>query len=188
MQEIGWFTASAQELARGIRAVKGAMAKEESRPILAAVLIEFNENAIHCVAADNYRLFSQSIYQTEAEGWPQVVVPRHSIGVIEKVLASLKHLPVRVVAMDEDGVPFIKIACQGEVALTVRCVEGQYPNYREIINKNQSAEPLVAVDAGLFNGMPDGVVRLYAGGRLDPLQLVGKSAGFEAFIMPVRID
>jgi len=114
-------------LASVLKQVSYAMARGESRPVLNGVCFTPDNGRIAVAAADGFRLAETTV---KAKGQlEQVVVPSKAVCLIQKLMPGK-------VSIHRNGTT---ISFIGEgLVLTAKVVEGQYPNYRQLIPKNGS--------------------------------------------------
>lgn len=123
-----------------------ATSMDETRYNLNGVFFEVDseQRKIHMIATDGHRLASveRGIGEDAARLASGLIIPR-------KALAELKRL------VDEDDADEIElgfegnsgIARKGDVTLVMRLIEGEFPNYRQVIPKELSARLIVQHDA-----------------------------------------
>lgn len=119
----------AEGLVEALRQVVRAASGEESRPILTGVLLAAEADGLRLVATDSYRLAVRDLPGTSvlAEG-QKVLVPSRALGELQRLLggAAGAGIALRLGAHD---VTF----STGAVSLTSRLIEGEFPNYRQLI-------------------------------------------------------
>lgn len=126
----------AEALKRGLGQVFQAAAKNEIRPELAGVLFCFNDepNTLTMAATDSYRLAEKKIKLLQGEEKARIIVPARTAQEINHILSLSKGMEneknVRLLVTDNQ----IVLRCN-EVELVSRLVEGQYPDYTQIIPK-----------------------------------------------------
>jgi DNA polymerase III subunit beta len=107
-----------------------AASADEARPVLAGVYLYTEDSTLYLVATDSYRLAEKRIELAQAPNAPlSVIVPVRTMQELVRLLAEADG-DVEVY-MDESQVMFRL----GEVELVSRLIEGQFPNYRQIIPK-----------------------------------------------------
>ncbi len=115
------------------QAVAAAASEDKSRQILTGVLVEIGDGVIGLTATDSYRLHHDEL-PASTDGEAQVVCPA----------GYLKALPGKEpVAADvaENQVRF----SEGSVTVTLRSIDGEFPNYRQL---RPTSTPHVAVLGG----------------------------------------
>ena len=118
---------SAAEFAEGCGQVARAASRDEARPILTGVLFEISREGLTMVATDSYRLAVRELSAT-AGGEGKALVP-------ERALTEAG----RAAAGDEKGqadlfVDLSQVGFKtGSLTLTSRLIEGEFPNYRQLL-------------------------------------------------------
>jgi DNA polymerase-3 subunit beta len=112
-------------LASALKEIIYAMAKEDSRPVLAGVCFTPKDGKIALAAADGFRLAETTV---NAKGnLERMIVPSKAICLIQKLM------PGKVsIHKSGDNIAFIGDG----LVLTTHAVQGTYPNYEQIIPKN----------------------------------------------------
>ncbi len=115
------------ELADALRQVVSAASNDESRPILTGVLMAAEGDGLRLVATDSYRLSVRDLPGTSvlAEG-QQVLVPSTALRELSRLLGTAETVTLR---LGERDVAFEV----GDVRVTSRLIEGDFPNYRGLI-------------------------------------------------------
>jgi DNA polymerase-3 subunit beta len=107
-----------------------AASLDEARPVLAGVYLYTEESTLYVVATDSYRLAEKQLVLTNEPNEPlQVIVPVRTMQELIRLLAE--HDGEVELYRDENQVMFRT----GEIELTSRLIDGQFPNYRQIIPK-----------------------------------------------------
>ncbi len=124
-----------------LRQVIPAASSDDSRPILTGVLMAAEEGGLRLVATDSYRLAVRDIPGTSVlEGDQSVLVPSRSLNELARVLGDDSALTLR---LGEKDATFEV----GDVSVTTRLIEGDFPNYRGLIPKNHPNRLTVNRDA-----------------------------------------
>jgi DNA polymerase-3 subunit beta len=107
-----------------------AASLDEARPVLAGVYLYTEESTLYVVATDSYRLAEKQIELPSEPSEPlAVIVP---VRTMQELIRLLNESDGDVeLYRDENQVMFRS----GEIELTSRLIEGQFPNYRQIIPK-----------------------------------------------------
>ncbi len=120
-------TLDAGELSRALHQVVPAASHDEARPILTGVLMAAEGNGLRLVATDSYRLALRDLPGTSALAQGQhVLVPSRAFGELTRVLSSADQVRLRL-GSDEASFEV------GSVRVTTRLIEGEFPNYRQLI-------------------------------------------------------
>lgn len=118
------FEVPAKTLHRALELVTFAAATNDSRPVLAGVLVEAKEGRLTFAAADGYRL---SVYSMPSEQTFSVILPRRALREVQRIChGSTENVRVTIDA---------KRACFEftDVRLTCQLIQGTFPNYRQVI-------------------------------------------------------
>jgi DNA polymerase-3 subunit beta len=120
-------TLDAATLSAALTQVVRAASRDDARPILTGVLLAAEAGGLRLVATDSYRLALRDLPGTSllAEG-KQVLVPARALGELTRVLSGSPTVTLRLGA---DQATFEA----GPVRLTTRLIEGEFPNYRQLI-------------------------------------------------------
>lgn len=120
-------TLDAAELADALRQVVRAASSDDARPILTGVLMAAEERGLRLVATDSYRLAVRDLPGTSVlrEG-QTVLVPSKALSELQRVLSSAEKVTLRLGEHDAN----FEV---GDVRLTTRLIEGEFPNYRQLI-------------------------------------------------------
>jgi DNA polymerase III subunit beta len=107
--------------------VARAASRDESRPVLTGILVRFEGGRLVMAATDSYRL-SVKETELETEGAPdlEAIVPARALAELARVAADADELRIGV---QENHVVFNA----GGVWLTTRRIDGQFPNYKQLI-------------------------------------------------------
>ncbi|HET7855146.1 MAG TPA: DNA polymerase III subunit beta [Gaiellaceae bacterium] len=106
--------------------VSRAASRDESRPVLTGVLVRFEGRRLVMAATDSYRL---SVKETELEADApelEAIVPARALVELSRVATDADELRIGV---HENHVLF----SAGDVWLTSRRIDGQFPNYKQLI-------------------------------------------------------
>ncbi|HUR18475.1 MAG TPA: DNA polymerase III subunit beta [Acidimicrobiales bacterium] len=120
-------TLDAAELADALRQVVRAASSDDARPILTGVLMAAEEKGVRLVATDSYRLAVRDLPGTSVlrEG-QKVLVPSKALSELQRVLSGAEKVTLRLGEHDAN----FEV---GDVRLTTRLIEGEFPNYRQLI-------------------------------------------------------
>jgi DNA polymerase-3 subunit beta len=162
-------------LAEALRQVTRAASGEDSRPILTGVLMAAEADGLRLVATDSYRLAVRDLRGTVvlAEG-QRVLVPSRALNELMRLLgSSTGEVSLRLGTHDATfGL--------GGVSLTTRLIEGEFPNYRQLIPANYPNRLMVGREALL-----DAVrrVKLLARDATTPVRIALRPTGIELTVI-----
>jgi DNA polymerase-3 subunit beta len=118
-----------------IRRVSRAASKDESRPVLTGILVRFDAGKVVMAATDSYRL---SVKETPIGAGPdgvvEAIVPARALGELQR-LCQAEGPPIEI-GVQENQVIF----GADDVWLTARRIDGQFPNYRQLLPETFEAE------------------------------------------------
>lgn len=117
----------AAAFAEGVAQVAKAASRDEARPILTGVLLEANREGITLAATDSYRLAFRELRAT-ADGEIKALVPERAISEAARAAGGEDKGEVAMVLGPAQAT--FKV---GSLILTSRLIEGEFPNYRQLI-------------------------------------------------------
>jgi len=107
------------------RVAKSA-SRDESRPVLTGILVRFEAGKLVMVATDSYRLSVKETALTEAAPELEAIIPARALTELSRLSGSGDTIDLGV---HENHVVF----GTGEAWLTTRRIDGQFPNYRQLL-------------------------------------------------------
>ncbi|MGE0140547.1 MAG: DNA polymerase III subunit beta [Ilumatobacteraceae bacterium] len=120
-------TLDAAAFGEALRQVVRAASTDEARPILTGVLLTAENDGLRLVATDSYRLAVRDLPGVSVLGADQrVLVPGRALSELQRVLGMGTELVLRLGERDAT----FEI---GTTRLTTRLIEGEFPNYRQLI-------------------------------------------------------
>jgi DNA polymerase III subunit beta len=120
------FAVDADTLLATVSQVSRSASRDESRPVLTGILVRFEPEQLVMAATDSYRL---SVKETPLEGSQQeleAIIPARALTELGRVAAGVGELELGV---HENQVVFRA----GGVTLTTRRIDGQFPNYKQLL-------------------------------------------------------
>jgi DNA polymerase-3 subunit beta len=181
-------------LAEALRQVVRAASSEDSRPILTGVLMAAEQGGLRLVATDSYRLAVRDLPGIGVLKEDQrVLVPSRALTELQRLLSSAaKGAPASddgadsVAAADAGPAAVLRLGEHdatfelGSVKLTTRLIEGDFPNYRQLIPKDYPNSLIVGRDALL-----DAVrrVKLMVRDPNTPVRIAMRSDGIELTVI-----
>jgi DNA polymerase-3 subunit beta len=168
-------TLPAGGLADALRQVVRAASSEDSRPILTGVLMAAEGNGVRLVSTDSYRLAVRDIpgvvVLTEGQ---KVLVPSRALNELQRLLGTgAEEVSLRLGQHDATFTT-------GNVSLTTRLIEGEFPNYRQLIPTSYPNRLVVGREALL-----DAVrrVKLLARDSTTPVRIALRGEGIELTVI-----
>lgn len=144
LPEAGAFEIEAGPLINTINTVARAASRDETRPVLTGILARFATDKIKLVATDSYRLsVRETEVKTSIKEKKEVVIPRASLEELARLFEQGDGKKISVAVVDGQI-----IFASGEILLTSRLIEGQFPNYQQLLPDEFKVE--VAIDREEF--------------------------------------
>ena len=127
-------------LADGLNQVSFAAAVSETQPELSGVLFNFHEDQLRLAATDRYRLAEKTIALNTPVPPKKIIVPIRAVAELSRLLSESGE-NIEVVTSEN------QILFRGpNHELISRLVEGEYPDYQQIVPKDFSTQAVVGVD------------------------------------------
>jgi DNA polymerase-3 subunit beta len=133
------FSLPKKEILESLSQVIFATSTDETRPILTGVLVLLDRKSIVLVATDGFRLSQKRIVlNTEGKGpgVQKIVIPKGILGEIGRSLEEEVDIQFEVQEKEKQIIFGL-----GDIVLTSRLLEGDYPDFEKIIPKS----PLITV-------------------------------------------
>lgn len=125
---------------RDLSSAAVAASTDKYAHVLGVVRLEFHGTGMRAVATDRYRLAIIDYWHRDGDwaydGFAESMVPAKELTAYVKTLPKAPkrgHEPVVVIRPEDGQVSFTCVTPDGEVSRTIRCVEGEFPNYRGIM-------------------------------------------------------
>jgi DNA polymerase III subunit beta len=130
------FTVEKEAFVETIARVSRSASRDESRPVLTGILVRFDGDKLVMAATDSYRL---SVKETTLEKGPgqelEAIVPARALSELSRIGQSGEPGTISV-GVQENQIVF----GVDDVWLTARRIDGQFPNYRQLIPETFEAE------------------------------------------------
>jgi DNA polymerase-3 subunit beta len=126
LDAVGTFTVDREVLLDTISRVARSASRDESRPVLTGILVRFETGKLVMAATDSYRM---SVKETELEGEApelEAIIPARALAELGRIAQSGDTLELGV---HENQVVF----AADDVWLTTRRIDGQFPNYKQLL-------------------------------------------------------
>ncbi|MBW3643918.1 MAG: DNA polymerase III subunit beta [Actinobacteria bacterium] len=135
-------TLDAGALVEALRQVVPAASHDDARPILTGVYMTAEADGLRLVATDSYRLAVRDLSGVSvlAEG-QSVLVPSRALGELARLLGDAGEVSLRLGERDAtfEAGEFAAGGGSGTgTRLTTRLIEGQFPNYRQLIPESSA--------------------------------------------------
>jgi DNA polymerase-3 subunit beta len=120
------FSVDRAALLETVARVSRSASRDESRPVLTGILVRFEGGKVVMAATDSYRL---SVKETPIGGDApdlEAIVPARALGELARIASGGETIELGV---HENQVVF----SAGDAWLTTRRIDGQFPNYRQLL-------------------------------------------------------
>jgi DNA polymerase-3 subunit beta len=117
----------AGKFAEAVSQVGRAASRDEARPVLTGVLLEISREGVVLVATDSYRLAIRDLVATSSAE-AKAIVPERALSEAGRAASADEKGTVEL-SVDESQVSFRV----GSLMLTSRLIEGEFPNYRQLL-------------------------------------------------------
>jgi DNA polymerase-3 subunit beta len=124
------FTMDAAALKEAISQVVFAAAPDDTRPVLAGVLVRLNQGTLTLAAADGFRLAVRTVELSAPGPDLQMIVPARALIEVARLLPTEEGEQVTVSSTANQNQVLFAF---GKTELTSRLIEGQFPDYQRII-------------------------------------------------------
>jgi DNA polymerase-3 subunit beta len=166
-----------------------AVSTEETRPILNGVLWELREGEMRMVATNGHRLAKMTISREGVGGTGDLIVHPRALAQVQKLLGSGGEVEV---GRSENHLGF-----RGNgVQIYTRLIEGPYPNYEQVIPKDN--DKILVADKAALNGAIRRMaivasdqthrIRLSLGGPMLKFSVQTPDLGEASEEMPIEYD
>jgi DNA polymerase III subunit beta len=120
--------------------VAGSASRDETRPVLTGILVSASERELSMVATDSYRLsVKQTAFEEPLSRSFEVNVPARALQELARVAVHAQEESLQV-AVQRNQIVFVL----GRTILSSRLIEGQFPNYRQLLPEGFEHELRVA--------------------------------------------
>lgn len=165
------YTVSVTDFKQSVGQTVITSSSDATRPVLTGVYWHSHEGHLYLAATDGYRLSERRLIETKSE--IAAIVPASSL---QEALRTLTDSTEEVEVLFDDTQVRFRI---GEAEITSRLIDGNYPDYRQLIPKqsetvvelNSSDFSRVTKIAGLFARESGGSISLTADSDTQELQV-----------------
>jgi DNA polymerase III subunit beta len=120
-------TLPAADMAEALRQVVRAASTDDARAVLTGVLLASEDDGLRMVATDSYRLAVRDLPDSSMLGSGQkVLIPGRALNELQRLMGNEETLTVR---LGEREATFEA----GSTRLSTRLIEGEFPNYRNLL-------------------------------------------------------
>ncbi len=143
VEKEGGMTIEANVFKKAIDQVVFSAALNTTRPILSGVYFVVEKDELTMVATDSYRLSEKVISVGDVSGEVKCIIPAKTILELGAILDSMKEDEKVTIVTSKNQIMF----SVGPVELISRLIEGQFPNYEQIIPKSSKTQLELEVSA-----------------------------------------
>ncbi|MHB1568556.1 MAG: DNA polymerase III subunit beta [Solirubrobacteraceae bacterium] len=119
----------AQAFVSTAQKVSGSASHDDTRPVLTGILISASERELRMVATDSYRLsVKETTLEAPLASGFEVNVPARALQELARLVGQDDETPLEI-AVQANQVVF----GYGRVILSSRLIDGQFPNYRQVL-------------------------------------------------------
>lgn len=141
VEKEGGFTLTAKDLGVAINQVAFAAALNTTRPILTGVYFNVSKDELKMAATDSYRLAEKTLKVSNASGDISCIVPVKTILELGTILTLTKDDSEVEVIVSKNQIFF----SVDKVKITSRLIEGQFPNYKQVIPSTSKTKVYLGV-------------------------------------------
>lgn len=117
----------ADAMSDALRQVVRAASTDDARAVLTGVLLAAEEDGLRMVATDSYRLAVRDLPDSSVlQSGQKVLIPGRALSELQRVIGDAENLTVR---LGEREATFEV----GSTRLSTRLIEGEFPNYRNLL-------------------------------------------------------
>jgi DNA polymerase-3 subunit beta len=126
LDAVGTFTVDREALLDTVGRVSRSASRDESRPVLTGILVRFENGSLVMAATDSYRLSVKETALTDEAPTFEAIVPARALAELGRIAQSGDTI---VLGIHENQVVF----AADDVWLTTRRIDGQFPNYKQLL-------------------------------------------------------
>ncbi len=133
-------------LREAVEQVAFAAATDESRPILTGVLAQFENQRLTLAAADGFRLSVRSVEMPNAVSDPfSIIIPAQALTELRRISANQED-PIHIHVTPERNQVIFELT---DVVLVSQLIDGNFPDYRQIIPRDRTTHTVIDTAAFL---------------------------------------
>jgi DNA polymerase III subunit beta len=120
--------------------VAGSASRDETRPVLTGILVSASGRELRMVATDSYRLsVKETVLEDDLSQPFEVNVPARALQELARVVGHVEDAQLQV-SVRQNQILFLT----GGVVLSSRLIDGQFPNYRQLLPESFEHELRIA--------------------------------------------
>lgn len=149
VEKESFYKAEIDEFRKALLQVVFAVSTSETRIELSGVLFDFSKDKLTMAATDSYRLAEKEIkIKSNSNESRRIIVPGKTLHELVRILSTIRS---EEIGDENKEITFYVSDNQilftvGNVELISRLIEGQYPDYKQIIPANTETKALVSRD------------------------------------------
>lgn len=156
LTEVEALTLPASTLLEGLQGTLFGASTDETKQMLTGLHLHIRPEALEFAATDGHRLAVATVPQDGSAAEVAVTIPAKALRELERLVGRQE--TTVTLRMDTSQVMFELATPQGEERLSCRLLEGQYPNYSQLLPKQFIRQ--VSVDRQLFLAAVDRIAVL----------------------------
>lgn len=134
------FTVGRAAFTETVDRVAPSASRDETRPVLTGVMVHLSKHSVRMVATDSYRLsVKETSVESSVSGTFEAIVPSRTLTELSRIAASAPDETINILPSENQMLFEV-----GGVSLVSRLIDGQFPNYKQLIPETFDYE--VAVD------------------------------------------
>ncbi len=123
------FTITGEVLVETVEKVSRSYSRDETRPVLTGILINFEDSRVRMVTTDSYRLsIKESELATTFEGSRQAIIPARAMQEVSRIFSGSEVEQIEISLSENQALFRI-----GDVLLGTRLIEGNFPEYKRLL-------------------------------------------------------
>jgi DNA polymerase-3 subunit beta len=126
LEQLPKFTVERETLLETVARVSRAASRDESRPVLTGILVRFEGTKLVMAATDSYRLSVKETELSEEAEPLEAIIPARALAELGRIAQGADRVEL---AVHENQVAF----SPEDVVLTTRRIDGQFPNYKQLL-------------------------------------------------------
>lgn len=129
------FKIDGEKLVQSFSQVSSSASMDDTRPEISGILMHFCGHDLVLAATDSYRLAEKKIQLISGQEEKKVIVPQRTVQELIRICGTYPTEEI-IIYTNDNQVLFD----MGDVKLSSRLIEGEYPDYRQIIPKDFNTE------------------------------------------------
>ena len=140
------FEIDVNHFVKGLKSVWYAASISSIKPELSSVYVYGDNDGIVCVATDSFRLAEKRVKHKNAVDMPAILIPNRNVGEIIRVLDGISDDVTLTASKNQI------VFTSSTLYLTSRVIEGNFPDYKQIIPKEFTTN-IIVLKGDLVNAL-----------------------------------